>query len=151
MLVASRYRFKISVFQQLICASNYMICELQYRPTPLPRLCQMASEQSQGCVKKIFHELALELESQILPDARRCMVAVLNRYADLPIECQQILCELGSNMGKFNLQGQVSALESAKAIATEQLEALKKNKDIRLRSYQTLGLCAGAAIAILLV
>ena len=151
LLAASRHRMKISALQQFISVLNFMICELQYRTTPLPQLCRLAGEQRQGNVKQVFMELARELDAQISPDAQRCMAAVLDRHCNLPIELRGLLGELGNKLGKFNLLGQVRALEDARNGAMEQLGELKKNKDERLRSYQTLGLCAGAAIAILLV
>ena len=150
-LAANRYRFKIFSFQQLICALNYMISELQYRATPLPQLCQITSEQCQGSIKQIFRELHEELTAQISPDARRCMDAVLSRHSNIPPELERIISEIGNSLGKFHLKGQIQALEVARDSAEAQLSELKRDKDARLRSYQTLGLCAGAAIAILLV
>ena len=150
-LAASRYQLKISMFQQLVSAFNFMISELQYGGTPLPVLCTMAGNQCQGSLRQIFTELSKELDAQISPDAQTCMAAVLDRHNNIPIAFRSILYELGINLGRFNLQGQVRALEEARENTVEQLSALKQDKDIRLRSYQTLGLCAGAAIAILLV
>ena len=55
------------------------------------------------------------------------------------------------NLGKFDMSGQLRGLENARNVCRENLELLMYNKDRRLRSYQTLGLCAGAAVAILFV
>ena len=62
-----------------------------------------------------------------------------------------ILLELGKNLGNFDMAGQLQGLEYARTLCRENLEKLMHNKESRLRSYQTLGLCAGAAIAILFV
>ena len=49
-------------------------------------------------------------------------------------------------------QGAVRHLEAlgvdVRGDCRTQLKALEQNRDIRLRNYQTLGLCAGAALAI---
>ena len=54
-------------------------------------------------------------------------------------------------IGRFDLEGQLQGLESVRVYCRDQLDNLAKDRDVRLRSYQTLGLCAGAALAILFV
>jgi len=49
------------------------------------------------------------------------------------------------------MEGQLKGLESVRQECRRQVETLSYNRDARLRSYQTLGLCAGAALAILFV
>ena len=48
-------------------------------------------------------------------------------------------------------QGQILGLEAVRSHCRSELDALSANQDERLRSYQTLGLCTGAALAILFV
>ena len=63
----------------------------------------------------------------------------------------EVMTELGDHLGRFDLQGQINGLEHCREHCVSKLKLLSDNKEKRLRSYQTLGLCAGAAIAILLV
>ena len=56
---------------------------------------------------------------------------------------------LGASLGRFDLQGQLQGIESVRAQCRKDLAELEDNRDQRLRSYQTLGLCAGCALAIL--
>ena len=42
-------------------------------------------------------------------------------------------------------------VETVRGECRRELEQMNVNKDVRLRSYQTLGFCAGAAVAILLI
>ena len=58
---------------------------------------------------------------------------------------------MGSSLGRFDLDGQLLGLEAVRVYCQEQLSEMSKDRDVRLRSYQTLGLCAGAALAILFV
>ena len=102
-------------------------------------------------IQEIFFSLATELESQIAPDPERCMASVLGRSKDLEEVVSEALMELGSNLGKFDLEGQLLGLNQTKAFCKDRLNELTQNKTQRLRSYQTLGLCAGAAIVILFV
>jgi hypothetical protein len=56
---------------------------------------------------------------------------------------------LGTSLGRYDLQGQLNGIESVRIRCRSDLEELERNRDVRLRSYQRLGLCAGCALAIL--
>lgn len=147
--MAAAHRREENALRQLIGALDYMGCELQYHLTPLPELCRVASAQSSGYIRQVFLALAAELDSQIAPDAASCMNAAISKTPKLPQRVRKNLSELGSSLGRFDLQGQLKGLESARQQCRRDLDELSKDRDVRLRSYQTLGLCAGSALAIL--
>ncbi len=134
---------------QLIGALDYMQCELQYRLTALPDLCRMTAAQCRGRLQTLFSALARELEDQICPDVFHCMIAALGAVPDLTDQTREALRSLGRTLGRFDLDGQVLGLENARQNCRMALEKLSANREVRLRSYQTLSLCAGAALAIL--
>ena len=79
------------------------------------------------------------------------MEKVLSMQENLPPSVHHNFRQLGLRMGRFDLDGQLKGLESVRSDCRTQLKALEQNRDIRLQNYQTLGLCAGAALAILLI
>lgn len=137
--------------QQLISVLDFMECELLYRLTPLPSLCRQAACECNGILQQIFYALATELEDQISPDVERCMNAALCTVKDIPKLSHEALAHLGRAFGRFDMDGQLKALEAVRQDCRRNLENLNINRDARLRSYQTLGLCAGAAIVILFI
>lgn len=137
--------------RQLISALDYMECELQYRLTPLPDLCRQAGADSRGCIREVFGKLAYELESQVSPDVESCMRAALRETDNLPKYTLEAFVLLGQSLGRFDLPGQLKGLDGVRLACRRRLEELTVNKEPRLRSYQTLGLCAGAALAILFI
>ena len=147
--MAAAHRREEKALRQLISALDYMGCELQYHLTPLPQLCRNAAAESGGAVSRVFLCLATELESQIAPDASACMSAVLSKNQKLPQRAKKNLMALGSSLGRFDLHGQLSGLDAARQQCRRELDELTTDRDVRLRSYQTLGLCAGSALAIL--
>ena len=149
--MAASHRRETDILRQLIHGINDMECELQYRLTPLPQLCRQAGKAVNGCVRTAFLCLAEELEQQISPDVESCMNAVLAMCSEIPPGIKPLFRELGICLGRFDLSGQLQGLEYVRAGCRSQLELMSKNADVRLRSYQTLGLCAGAALAILFV
>ena len=146
--MAAASRREEAELRRLIGALEYMSCELSYRMTPLPALCRGAAEESGGLVREFLLELARELEKQTAPEVRFCVWEVLQRL-QLSGVLERQLRELGATLGRFDLPGQLRGLESALRSAEEALRAVRDGAPERRRSYQTLGLCAGAAMAIL--
>lgn len=134
---------------QLIAALDFMQCELQYRLTPLPDLCRLTAAQCKGNLRSFFLTLASEMEDQIAPEAYHCVNAALVKTSNLTVSVSEALRGLGRSLGRFDLNGQILGLENARHHCRSILEKLSENREIRLRSYQTLSLCAGAALAIL--
>lgn len=147
--LASAHRRQEQELRQFMAALDFMQCELQYRLTPLPDLCRQAAGQMKGCVRGLFLSLAEELEDQIAPDVQHCMNAAITKTNDLSPGTASVAVNLGKTLGRFDLDGQLRGLENARQECRLALEELTENRDTRLRSYQTLGLCAGAALAIL--
>lgn len=137
--------------RQLTGVLDFMECELQYRMTPLPELCRQAAGESCGVLSKVFLSLSHALEDQISPDVLTCVNSVLNSQENLPDLTRAAIEQLGQTLGRFDIPGQLKGLEAVRQECRRQLEQLNRNKDVRLRGYQTLGLCAGAALAILLL
>lgn len=148
-LKAANYRKEEHCLAELVRLLDRMECELEYRMTPLPQICANAAQEATGCLQKVFAVLSQELENQIAPDAAACMQAALSTVKDIPPEVRKALISLGNTLGRFDLQGQMRELSAVKHQCAAQLENMQENKDTRLRSYQTLGLCVGAGLAIL--
>ena len=137
--------------RQLLSVLDYMECELQYHLTPLPALCNKAGGEAKGILGQVFMMLSRELEAQISPDVAHCMDAVLSKVPELTKSAVEILRFLGGSLGRFDLEGQLKGFETVRQECRQKLLALNNNRDYRLRSYKTLGLCAGAALAILFI
>lgn len=149
--VAAAHRRKERLLQQLIRAIRYMICELQYRQTPLPQLIQMSASETSGVMHQVLSNFAGELELQLTPDAACCMNAVVGQDSKLPEMLREKLLLLGRSLGRFDLAGQIAGLEAVCQLCKRDLDGLLVNRDARLRSYMTLGVCAGVALVILFV
>jgi hypothetical protein len=104
-------------------------------------------QQSSG---KLFF-LAGELENQISPDASCCMVAAIEKIPALPGRCTEAARMLGRSLGRFDTQGQLQGIEGVRQFCRRNLDELANGREQRLRNYQTLGLCTGAALVILFI
>ena len=99
----------------------------------------------------VFMNTYRELKLQKLPDAGSCMSAALRKSGDLPVKIRRLLAQLGYTLGRFDLDGQLQGIRSVSQRCEELLASIRNNRDERIRSYQTIGVCAGAALAIILI
>jgi len=149
--MTASFKREEAALRQLVAALDYMQCELQYRLTPLPDLCRQAGDMGRNPICKFFSVLSEELERQVAPDISGCFQLALDRTGFLPEKTYRALKILGDTLGRFDVEGQIRGLESVRSFCRSELNGMAHNRDNRLRSYQTLGLCAGAALAILFV
>lgn len=144
------HRQQTKELQSLLQVLELLRSELRYRLTPLPQLCRMAAETVPGSLGRLFLLLNHELEQQIAPDAACCMNAAVAE-TNLSHVVKGLLLKLGRTLGRFDLEGQLRGIDAVQSDAEHLLTKLIDGQESRLRSYQTLGLCAGAALAILLL
>lgn len=147
--VAAGYRREEEGLRQMLRMVKFMQWELKYRMTPLPELCRQAAGEGKGQLRDVMLGFAAELDKQKEPDVYSCMRTVLHRADGLPRRIRRLFSQLGRSLGRFDLDGQLESLEAVAAACREQLTQLQNSKIKNLRSYRTLGLCAGAALAIL--
>lgn len=148
--LASQHKRQERLLGQLGEILNEMIWELPFQLTPLPELLRHAVSGKKGSLPAIFQELAHQLDRQVLPDAASCMNAALEQE-ELPEATKSLLRLLGQSLGRFDLTGQLNGLNAVKQRCEQELRRLQGSRDIRLKSYRVLCLCAGAALVILLL
>ena len=147
--ICQSYRRDEQAMEQLQQSLEWMVWELNYRMPPLATLCRGAADVSKGTVSQVLRQLASELEQQLTPDASTCMTAAIATVPNLPGKAAEHLKALGTILGRFDLQGQISGLEAAAALCKRDLQNMGNGRELRMRNYQTLGLCAGAALVII--
>ena len=149
--IAAGHRRETKVLLQLIRGLEFMECELEYRLTSLPELCRITAMQLEEPLRAFFISLEKELQRQISADAYCCMNAAVQTAEQLPESMKCNLQLLGKTLGRFDLQGQLSGIASVKQLCKRDLDGLQNNQELRLRSYRTLGICAGVALVILFI
>lgn len=148
--LAMLHRSEVTALHQVLQVLDGMLCELEFRLTPLPELCRIGSEYASGGVQRFFLSLADEMDQQVSVDVRQCTAAALKQVRGLPAQTTFELENLGQSLGRYDLQGQINSLRQCKQSCLNRLKGLEHQQSQRLRSYQTLGFCAGLALAILL-
>lgn len=147
--LADAHRKEENGLTQLIQSLEVMICELEFRMPSLGELCKTGAKVSRGSVGQVLNQLANELERREQADGDACMESILREMPKLPGRVKNNLEILGKTLGQFDLQGQITGMRSVVELCKRDLAGLEANRDVRLRGYRTLGLCAGVALVIL--
>lgn len=149
--LAELYRKDAKCMRHLLYSLDYMSSELQYHMTPLPQLMRQAASQCQHKqLRQIFLQLSRQLDDKYCSDFVSCAETVIRQCKQpLPKRSQSVLEELCRTMGRFDLEGQINSIMSAKTSCLNEYDNLQADISTRLRSYRTLGICAGVAIIIL--
>ena len=149
-ILGSNVKKEICYLRDFIDILDYTECELNFRLTPLPYLCDSVAQKGK-LLSSIFTSLAYELNNQVLPDVARCMEAAISSHPETPYMIRELLLDFGYSLGKFDLQGQLITLNAIRQKCKNLLSEREANKHNRIRCYQTFGICAGMIITILLL
>lgn len=149
--MAASYTGIQKALRQLQAALEMMQCQMEYQLTELPELCSILEKACSGPVGRLFGAFGRELRMPDAGDASTCLCLALARTRDLPARCREILLQLGQTLGQYDLSGQLRGIAVAKDSCARELATMEAEKGGRLRSYRALGLCGGAALAILLL
>lgn len=149
--MAAAYRREERELRRLTAGLDYIACELQYHLTPLPDLCRQAGSEIGGAAGKGLVSLSTELESMVHPDVESSMVDALCHCPEISGRVKEAFLLLGCCLGRFDTEGQLQGLSAVRDHCRRELETMSSGKENRLRSFQTLGICAGAALAILFI
>ena len=147
--MAAEIRQQVKLLEQMIRILQLLESELEYRLTALPELCRLAAKESRGILRELFHKLAIRISCQDQDDASACMDIVLQEYPALPRSVRKHLRSLGRSLGRYDLPGQLRGLQAVRGACQTELSNLRKNAEVRQKSYQTLALCAGTSLVIL--
>lgn len=149
--MANAYRAEEQGLRQLIRGLEYMEYELQFIQTPLPRLLQRTAGVLRGEMSRILARVGQELEEGDWAEVSQCMEQMLTQRPALSEQLRGHLRQLGQELGQFDLNGQLGSLRALREQCLLERGELARDRQNRLRSYQTLGLCTGAALAVLLL
>lgn len=150
---AAGVRAQAVQLQQLISALEYMKNEISYRLTPLPELFSLLSSPEGKPISTFFACCAQSMQQSPAASVQGVFLDAMQKTPQLalPQAARQTLLELSLSLGKFDTAGQMSAITLASDRLRQQLQALEARRLERCRSYETIGVCAGLALAVILL
>lgn len=146
--LAAAARKECTMLRILIRSIQEMQWELKYRMTELPELFRLAGENGSGVIREIFLEMEEKLNRREVMDVSAAFLSEVNRR-ELPRKVRRNLKQLAQSLGRYDLEGQLQGLEVVRQQCRSDLKELESERKEQLRCYQTLTVCAGAALAII--
>lgn len=136
--------------RQFRAALERMKNEIACNRTALPELMALLASEGDR-LSPLFTQMAEQLhlrrEASVYAIVRKC----LNAVPPLPVEVARILLDLAPGLGQYDVQCQLYALDLASTQTQALIDRFQSEQKGRVKSYCTLGLCAGLALAIMLL
>ena len=150
---ARRLRRQAQQLADLQTALCLMKSELLCRMTPLPELLENAGKSVGSVVGRLFRRMAEQMRQDLYASPQALFTQTLRELSslNLPPQAEQALLGLFLALGQFDAEGQCRSIDLASARLREQTEILEKSRIAQSRSYRTIGICAGFAIAVILL
>ena len=151
--MAQDLRRRCRILRQITSALELMRSELSYCGTPLPKVFALMAAASEGVVAAMFSSVAKCMDKfrWITPDAcmRRVMSeqTVISRIPGIP----DTLLQLCATLGSYDLDHQLRGIDLAASRINQMIVEVDQELKGKCRMYRTIGVCAGLALAILLV
>lgn len=147
---AAQFYRRQRLLRSFLAALEILKCEIRYTLFPLPKLCRLTAERCERTSAEYLRKYAELLENgeSRSTAARKAMEAT--NCAFTPSAGMAIL-ELFSALGRYDLAGEENLLQLTRQRLQAELERGEREKRPMAKGYALLGLCTGAAIAILLV
>lgn len=153
------FRFSYAVKQrcdligQLQVALRLLKSEISNHGTPLPEAFAVLAAATRGNVALYFSTAAKQMDQKRWMTPADSLVMAEDHLRELPANdpVRRILKELANGLGRLSWDNQLHSIDCAMVRLEEMRRIAEQDRTIRCRTYRTLGLCAGLALAILLI
>lgn len=150
--MAAAVRRSGEFYRQAQMALLHMKAEIEFKLTPLAEICGQLAVSCRQPLAGIFG--AVETSLHLAP-GRPCGVqmrrALQQKGLSMPEELKKTLTELFDTLGKQDVYAQLRAIDMAERRLQSALDELQREKKDRCRSYRVIGVCAGLAVAVILI
>jgi len=147
--MASMLRKRCELIRRLLTALQLLKNEIVVCGTPLPQAFALLAASSEGILERVFSHAAMEMEKNRWVSPYDAIKPALESAAEPQLEA--VLFPLAKQLGKYDVEAQLRGIEAAKVSAEQILQDLEQERKIKSKTYRTLGVCAGLAVAILLI
>lgn len=151
--IAAGLKKRCRLMQQLLAAMAVLQNEIAFCGTPLPQAFALAAVASEGTTEALFSAMAREMDRRRWLTPAAALELAWQQQPQLRAEedLHQLFLTLTACLGKYDRDSQTGALETAREGLTALLQSAEQERSVRSRTYEALCVCAGLALAILLI
>lgn len=151
--VALALRRRCELLRRLMAALQLMKNEIAFCGTPLPQTFALMAASCDGALEQLFSHIAKDMDKRRWLTPLAAMQQALPTVPELPKgdRVSLILLELAGKLGRYDLESQRQGIDMALAQLEEECRTAERERSVKGKTYETLGVCAGLAVAILLL
>lgn len=147
--IAFLLKKRCSLVRQLLQALQVLRNEITFCATPLPQAFALMAVSSDGALGRLFSDVAKDMDRRRWATPQAAMEKALEQTPEELLA--PILIALSKSLGKYDLDAQLMGIEAARQECETLLQNLERERSLKSRTYETLGICAGLAAVILLL
>ena len=150
---AASVRRRCQMIGQLLLALRLLKSEISTHGTPIPQAFGFLAAATNGSTADYFSDAAKEMARKRWLSADASLRGAEDKLKELQRDdpVKTVLHELGAGLGRFDLESQLNGIQCAIARLEQIQHDAEKDKTVHCRTYRTLGICVGLALAILLI
>ncbi len=151
--IAASLKKRCKLLRQLSTALQVLKNEISFCGTPLPQAFALMAVSVQDTPERVFSSVARQMEQRRWLTPQHAMEQALTEQPELghDADTADLLIKLAAGLGKYDRDSQLQTIEKVGAELESLLQAAEQERSIRSRTYETLGICAGLAVGILLI
>ena len=138
-----------SLLMQMQRALQILRNEIAFCGTPLPQTFALMAASCSGNLERVFSDTAKLMDRHRWMSPAAAMEQTLSGRQETALS--DVLRELAAGLGNYDLQAQITSIR----MADERIAALLQQTEQEVRAkgkiYETLGICGGLSVAILLI
>ena len=151
-LMASGVKQREQLYRQALFMLSYMQGEIEFHLSTLDKISLDLSQRLPAPLGGVFSAMNRRiLQSPGNSLGQQMRLALRDCGQAMPAELQDELSALFSHLGRQDVSAQIRAIEESRQRLSLLRQQLFADRRERCRAYRTIGLCAGFALAILLI
>lgn len=147
--LANGFRLRRKLLTQFLRCLPIIRNEIVFCGTPIPKIFRLISDHTDGEVHEVFGQVSKQMEEHKTMTPTEAMEETLTarKYTCLVPR----LLELADKLGNYDVEAQIAGIDQVQSQAELQVDELEQERLQKGKVYESLGICAGLALAILLI
>lgn len=146
---ANQYKDREKELKQVRSAFNMLKTKISYTYEPLPQIFLEMGTDFEGEIGHLFQLASIKMKELSAGEAWKYSLEHVR--TNLKAEDKKVLENLENLLGRTSIEGQLSEIELIEQFLEKQIEIAEEERRKNEKLYRSLGIMAGAMIAIILI
>lgn len=152
MTMAANVKRTVNLLREWVNILREMRSEIEFHLTPLGELCGILADGASAPIKNILYSVEKKLSDVPgRPAGIQMRESLSVNGQGIPVELKKIIIDLFDALGRQDVYAQIRAIDMAQQRTQSALQSLESEKKDRCRTYRVISVCAGIAIAVILI